>query len=143
VVRDRPLPVPSAETRPFWTAASKRELCLPRCRSCQNLSYPPPPRCPVCLRDDFAWESLSGQGRLKSWTTIHIDVLPGVEPPFIIGEVELVEQPGLIMVAHIAGTPAQMLQANAAVTISFVASGSGEDVALPEFRLSAHLPVSD
>jgi uncharacterized protein len=88
--------------------------------------------------DDFVWEKLSGQGRLKSWTTIHIDVLPGVEPPFIIGEVELIEQTGLIMVAHIVGTAAEMLQVDAAVTISFVAPEAGENVAFPEFRLSAH-----
>jgi uncharacterized protein len=93
--------------------------------------------------DDFTWEKLSGQGRLKSWTTIHIDILPGVEPPFTIGEVELVEQLGLIMVAHIVGAPAEMLQANAAVTISFVAPVVGEGVAFPEFRLSAHRQGKD
>jgi uncharacterized OB-fold protein len=116
---------------------------LPRCRSCQNLYYPPPPRCPSCLVDDFAWEKLSGQGRLKSWTTIHIDILPGVESPFIIGEVELIEQTGLIMVAHIVRTPAATLQADAAVTIFFVAPQAGEGVAFPEFRLSAYRPGKD
>jgi uncharacterized OB-fold protein len=89
------------------------------------------------LLDDFAWEKLSGTGRLKSWTTIHIDVLPGVEPPFIIGEVELTEQPDLIMVAHIVGARAEMLKADAAVKISFVPSGTDKSIALPEFRLRA------
>jgi len=93
--------------------------------------------------DDFAWEKLSGQGRLKSWTTIHIDVLPGVEPPFIIGEVELMEQPGLIMVAHMVGTSAEMLRADAVVTMSFVAPQAGEGVAIPEFRLLTPRPGKD
>jgi len=93
--------------------------------------------------DDFAWEKLSGQGRLKSWTTIHIDVLPGVEPPFIIGEVELMEQPGLIMVAHMVGTSAEMLRADAAVTMSFVAPQASEGVAIPEFRLLTPRPGKD
>jgi uncharacterized protein len=93
--------------------------------------------------DDFAWEKLSGKGRLKSWTTIHIDVLPGVEPPFIIGEVELVEQPGLIMVAHIVEAAAEMLQVDAAMTISFIAPEASESIAFPEFRLSAHRPGKD
>jgi len=99
------------------------------------LSYPPPPRCPRCLVDDFTWEKLSGSGRLKSWTTVHIDVLPGVEPPFTIAEVELIEQPGLSMVAHIVGTPAEMLKTDAAVELSFVASEVDKSIALPEFRL--------
>jgi uncharacterized OB-fold protein len=89
------------------------------------------------LLDDFAWEKLSGTGRLKSWTTIHIDVLPGVEPPFIIGEVELTEQPDLIMVAHIVGTRAEMLKTDAAVKISFVPSDTDKSIALPQFRLLA------
>jgi uncharacterized OB-fold protein len=86
--------------------------------------------------DDFAWEKLSGTGRMKSWTTIHIDVLPGVEPRFTIAEVELVEQPGLIMVAHIVGTPADMLKTDAVVQISFETSKTDKSVAFPEFRLS-------
>jgi uncharacterized OB-fold protein len=101
------------------------------------MSYPPPPRCPRCLLDDFAWEKLSGTGRLKSWTTIHIDVLPGVQPPFIIGEVQLTEQPELTMVAHIVGTPAEMLKTDAAVKIAFVPSAADKSIALPEFHLLA------
>ena len=88
--------------------------------------------------DDFTWEKLSGMGRLKSWTTIHVDVLPGVEPPFTIAEVELIEQPRLIMVAHITGTPADKLETDAAVKISFVASNTDKDVALPEFHVVAY-----
>jgi uncharacterized OB-fold protein len=76
-------------------------------------------------------------GRLKSWTTIHIDVLPGVKPPFTIAEVELIEQPGLIMVAHIVGTPAEQLKTDAAVKISFALSNTDKSVAFPEFRLLA------
>ena len=112
-------------------------MWLPRCRSCRVLCYPPPPRCPRCLVEDFAWEKLSGMGRLKSWTTIHIDVLPGVEPPFTIAEVELIEQSGLIMVANVVGAPAEKLEADAAVKVSFAPSNADKSVAFPEFRLLA------
>jgi uncharacterized OB-fold protein len=86
---------------------------------------------------DFDWEKLSGTGRLKSWTAIHIDVLPGVEPPFTIAEVELIEQPGLIMVAHIVGTPVEKLETDAPVKISFAPSPADKSVAIPEFRVFA------
>jgi uncharacterized protein len=89
------------------------------------------------LVEDFAWEKLSGMGRLKSWTTIHIDVLPGVEPPFTVAEVELIEQQGLIMVAHVVGTPAEKLGTDAAVKISFAPSNVDKSVVFPEFRLLA------
>jgi uncharacterized OB-fold protein len=87
--------------------------------------------------DEFSWEKLSGTGRLKSWTTIYIDALPGVEPPFTIGEVELIEQPDLIMVAHIVVTPAEVLKTGDAVKVSFAASDTDKRIALPEFRLLA------
>jgi uncharacterized protein len=87
--------------------------------------------------DEFTWEKLSGTGRLKSWTTIHIDVLPGIEPPFTIAEVEPIEQPGLIIVAHVVGTPVEKLQADAQVKISFAPSSTDKGVAFPEFRILA------
>jgi uncharacterized protein len=93
--------------------------------------------------DNFAWEKLSGKGRLKSWTTLHIDVLPGVEPPFTIAEVELIEQPGLIMVAHIVETPAEKLKSDAEVRISFAPSNGDKSLALPEFRVLARGASAD
>jgi uncharacterized protein len=135
VIRYRPLPVPTAETRPFWTAASKHALCLPRCRTCGALHYPPPPRCPNCLVVNFVWEKLSGFGRLKSWTTIHADLLPGVAPPFVIGEVELVEQSGLIMTTHIVDSAPEDLKSDVRVEISFVASEIDKEVTYPQFRI--------
>jgi uncharacterized OB-fold protein len=121
----RPVPVATAETRPFWEAAKRQELSLPRCPRCALLHYPPPPRCPKCLGIELRWERLSGRGRLKAWTTVAIDLLPGVKPPYVIAEVELAEQPDLVMVAHVTGGP---LRVDAEVDTAF-AEG------YPEFRV--------
>jgi len=95
----RPIPVPSAESRPFWSAASAGELHLPRCRNCGNLHYPPPARCPECLTEALHWEQLSGRGRLWSWTEIFVEAIPGFEPPILVTQVELAEQQGLVLTA--------------------------------------------
>jgi uncharacterized protein len=127
----RPVPMPTAEALPFWEAARRHELCLPRCSHCLTWFYPPPPRCPRCLREHLTWTRLSGRACLNSWTTVHADLLPGVPPPFVIAEGELAEQPGLILVAHLVGTPASQLQAGMALQISFADAGR---VAFPQYR---------
>lgn len=127
----RPMPVPSAETKPFWEAVGRHELRLPRCATCDILLYPPPPRCPECLSDDLVWTELSGRASLMSWTVVHIDLLPGVDPPFVIGEAELEEQPGLVMVAHVVGVPADQLRSDMSLRVSYV---DVQEVALPQFE---------
>ncbi len=130
----RPVPVATVETRPFWAAALAGELQLPRCVACDRLYYPPPPRCPSCLGDRLAWTRLSGGGRLAAWTTVHLATLPGVAPPFVLAEVELAEQPGLILSALLVGAPAQRLRIGTAVEVTFSHAGPGE-AAYPQVRV--------
>jgi uncharacterized OB-fold protein len=95
----RPVPVTTVETKPFWDGTRQHDLCLPQCVQCGYLHYPPQPRCRRCSAQDMTWTTLSGRGRLWSWTIVHLPSLPGVEPPFAICEVELEEQDGLMFVA--------------------------------------------
>jgi uncharacterized OB-fold protein len=122
--------MPTSETRPFWDAARRGELCLPRCSRCAQLLYPPPPRCPSCLDSVLQWERLSGWARLLSWTRIHLETIPGVPPPFIVAEAEPVEQPGLVLVAHAVGIDEPA--AGLVVEITFTTADDG--TAFPEFR---------
>jgi uncharacterized protein len=132
---ERPLPVPTQETRPFWEAAARGKLSLPRCDRCGELLFPPPPRCPRCLSDDLRWSELSGSGRLRSWTTIHADLSSGIKPPFVIGEVELDEQAGLVIVGLIVGTALDRIKSGSRVKVTFVQSRLPE-IAYPQFELS-------
>jgi len=132
--RRRPLPVPTRETRPFWQSASRGVLALPQCVSCGALLYPPPPRCPHCLKDELRWTDLSGKGRLLSWTTIRTDLSAGIEAPFTIAEIELVEQVDLIVVGLLVGTAADDLRAGVSVRVTFAPSRA-EDIAYPQFEV--------
>ncbi|WP_296555226.1 zinc ribbon domain-containing protein [Pigmentiphaga sp.] len=131
----RPIPVPSRETAPFWAGLLEGELRLPRCAACRRLHYPPPPRCPDCLDGKLVWTRLSGKARLSSWTTVHIDLCPGITPPFVIGEIELVEQAGLVMVALLAGTTPGELHPGLRLTCAFRREATLQEaaVAYPEF----------
>jgi uncharacterized OB-fold protein len=114
----RPVPSPNAESHPFWEAARKGELRLPRCPACGRLFYPPPLRCPRCLKGGLVWTGLSGRGRLASWGRVDLAAMPGVEPPFMLAEVELEEQPDLILVALLT-QPADRLTVGCDVEMTF------------------------
>ncbi len=53
----KPLPRPiSAElTRPFWEAAKRHELVMPRCKTCDHLFFYPRAECPHCLSSNLEW----------------------------------------------------------------------------------------
>jgi uncharacterized OB-fold protein len=131
----RPLPVPTRETLPFWESAARGKLSLPRCERCAEFLYPPPPRCPRCLSDQLIWIVLSGRGRLHSWTTIYADLSSGIKAPFTIGEVELDEQAGLVIVGLIVGIALDQVKSGARVKVTFAQSRM-PNIAYPQFELS-------
>jgi len=132
----RPIPVPNAHSWPFWVAAGKGELRLPQCSRCGVIFYPPPPRCRHCLDSALDWTRLSGRGRLVAWSTIHLPTIPGVAPPFTLAEVELVEQPGLIVSALLVGSSNDELTIGRTVEMTFTEANSA-GVAYPQFHLHA------
>ena len=42
----RPLPVPDEMSAPYWAAAARHVLALPRCSQCQEFTMPPDSTCP-------------------------------------------------------------------------------------------------
>ncbi|RZS84402.1 Zn-ribbon domain-containing OB-fold protein [Pigmentiphaga kullae] len=133
----RPIPVPSRETAPFWKGLLEGELRLPCCAACRRFHYPPPPRCPQCLDSALVWTRLSGKAKLSSWTTVHIDLCPGIAPPFVIGEVELAEQAGLVMVALLVDAAPDELRPGLPLACAFRQEDAGPDIAVayPEFHI--------
>lgn len=66
-----PLPDPDcAILHPYWEAAAKRELCLPRCTGCRRFVWYPEPQCHGCGGEAHVWEQISGRGRVYSFVTV-------------------------------------------------------------------------
>ena len=103
LVHNRPYPVPDPDSAPFWAATAQRRLALPHCAACDRLHYPPTPRCRACLRPLTEWRELSGQASVHGWTQVHAELVPGIECPYLVVEVELIEQPGLVMTSALVG----------------------------------------
>ena len=96
----RPLPNPLNwdASAPFWEAARRHELVMPRCRRCDRLFFYPREACPYCLSSDIDWCKVSGNGRLYSFTVIHRPAHRAFQAgtPYIYALVLLDEGPRLI-----------------------------------------------
>ena len=105
-----PVPVPDADTQPFWDATAERQLVVPRCRECRRWIWQPKPVCPRCHAADPGWEPVSGRGRIVSWTVLRPPVLPAFADliPFVVLLVELDE--GVRMVGQLVDGDGQLLQ---------------------------------
>lgn len=94
----RPLPLRTPLTAPFWDMAERHVLALPWCEACGRTHFPPSPRCPHCLHDAFDWRPASGRAKLVSWVVFHRAYWDGVaaELPYLVCQVALEEGPRLI-----------------------------------------------
>lgn len=99
----KPLPRPEDPelTQPFWDAAKRHELVIPRCARCDAYFWYPRPACPTCLREGWEWTPVSGRGRLHTYTVVRQPSNPNFEPdvPYAYAVVQLEE--GVRMVTNI------------------------------------------
>lgn len=92
-----PLPHPTPDSKPFWSAAKQHELRIQRCRACGDAYFYPRNVCPSCLSRDVEWFTASGRGRLHTFVIVHrgLKVTP-LELPYVLAMVELEEGPRLM-----------------------------------------------
>jgi uncharacterized OB-fold protein len=98
---ERPSPVITERTAAFWTGGASGQLLIARCRTCGWWLHPPLPVCRRCRGTDVAPQAVSGRATLWSYTVNRYPWAPSLTPPYLIAEVELVEQPGLRLMTSI------------------------------------------
>ncbi len=135
----RPIPVPDDDTKDFWDAARRHELVIQRCTHCGHFAHPPVEFCPACHRLDapaFAFEPVSGRGRIVSWTVVHDAMVSGFEgqPPWANVVARLDDQDDLYLMATLeAPADGEVLTLGAPVEVTF--SDVTPEISLPTFRL--------
>ena len=72
----------------FMVEAGEPMLKGCRCSNCQKVFFPPRNRCSECLSPDVSPIPLGANGRLYSYTTVHIPS-KHFKPPYMIGYLEL------------------------------------------------------
>ena len=134
----KPVPVPDASSAEFWKGAAQHKLMIQECGYCKVLAHPPAIVCRNCLNTapDWRFTEVSGKGRISTWTIFRQSFLPGFsnDVPYVVVEVELVEQQGLKMITQLVGGADAPLRLGADVHVVF--DDVQQSLSLPRFTLS-------
>lgn len=119
---------------PFWQGGERGELVFLACRRCGTLVHPPAPVCPVDHGRDLEPRPVSGQATVASYTVNHQPWMPGLDVPYVIAVVEVVEQPAVRLMTNIIDCDPEDVHIGMPVEVRFEHHPDPEgDVWLPLF----------
>jgi uncharacterized OB-fold protein len=97
------LPPVDAESRPFFDAAARGELWIPRCAATQRLVFPPRTFSPFAPGGALEWVRVSGRGAVWSFAVPHAPLLPwyAERAPYVVLAVALDEDPRVRLVGNL------------------------------------------
>ncbi|NNL86271.1 MAG: hypothetical protein HKP27_11490 [Myxococcales bacterium] len=132
-----PFPVPDFDAEPYWEACNREQLAMQRCDACQHIRWMPDPLCPACQSTAATWLTLSGRGRVTTWTVVTHPVHPAAvdRVPYVVAEIELEEQAGLRMISNLIEIDPDAVEFDLPVEVTFIAHPEGQK--LPMFRVRA------
>lgn len=128
----RPLPIPDADSAPYWHAANDGLLLLQWCIGCKKPRFYPRRYCPFCSSAACEWREASGRGTVYAYSVVHRPPLPifAADTPYTVGLIVLEEGPRLY--STVDGARGQIaIGAPVDVYFDMVAEG----VTLPRFRV--------
>lgn len=129
---EKPLPVPSKWSQPFWDGARQHKLLLKKCSKCGNIEHPPYLYCSECLAEQHEWVEASGRGTIYAFSTTLLGApLPFTEDiPYTVAMVDLEEGPR--MLTTIVDAEPEELEIGMKVEVVF--DDVSEAIAIPRFR---------
>ncbi len=94
---DKPLPIPTPTSQPFWDALADHRIEVQHCSACEQYIYYPRLHCPGCLSRDLEWREVPGTGVVYTYTIARRPTAPpwSKDVPQQIAVVELDEGPRL------------------------------------------------
>jgi uncharacterized OB-fold protein len=118
-------------TAPYWEAAQREQLAVPRCRDCGTFRFPPWPFCPECRSQDTEWVALSGRASVFSFSVVR--GLPGQPELLLVAAVvEFPDAPGVHLVTNLVDVDPDEVTIGMPVDVMFVDIADGWK--LPVFR---------
>jgi acetyl-CoA acetyltransferase/uncharacterized OB-fold protein len=136
----RPLPQLTPANEWFWTSGGDGRLRIQACTDCKVLVHPPVPICPSCRSRSWEPTEVSGRGTVVAFTVNQHQWLPGFEPPYVIANVALIEDPTVRLTTNIVGCDPGDVRIGQVVTVRFE---QHEDVWLPLFEPTGELDPVD
>jgi uncharacterized OB-fold protein len=83
-------------TYPFWEAAERHELLIQHCPECDSYQFYPRPFCLACNTSNVEWVQAKGGATIYSMTTVHVQIAPQLNPPYVAAVIELDEGPRML-----------------------------------------------
>jgi uncharacterized OB-fold protein len=83
-------------TYPFWEAAERHELLIQHCPECDSYQFYPRPFCLACNTSNVEWVQAKGVATIYSLTTVHVQIAPQLNPPYVAAVIELDEGPRML-----------------------------------------------
>ena len=89
----KPVPEPTAMSRPYWDAAGEGRFILQCCSECNRTRHYPQLLCSHCYSDGVIWKEASGRGKIHSWTVSHHAFHPAfaADIPYTLVTIDLEE----------------------------------------------------
>jgi uncharacterized protein len=129
---DKPLPVPTQETRPYWDGCKRHELRIQRCAACGHYQFYPRLYCAKCFSDRFEWITASGRATVLSFTIVRRPVSSAFagDVPYVVALVTLEEGPS--MMTNIIGCAPDQLAIGMPVAVTF--EDWTDEISIAKFR---------
>ena len=131
-----PLPELTPVNDWFWTSGSDGLLRIQGCTDCGRLVHPPVPICPYCRSRSAKPTEVSGRGTVVGFTVNEHRWLPDFDPPYVIANVALAEDPSVHLTTNIVGCEPSEVGIGQEVSVRFAPR---EDVWLPLFEPTGRL----
>ena len=107
----------------YWTSGADGVLRVMGCIACGRLHHPPGPVCPYCHSRELSPVAVSGRGTLAAFTVNHQPFLPGFDPPYAFGFVELDEDPSIRISTNIVNCPLDAIRIGMPLRVLFEPCG--------------------
>jgi uncharacterized OB-fold protein len=94
---EKPLPIITRQTKPFWDGCKRHELMVQRCTKCGWHNLPGADLCPKCS-GGLEWVRASGKGKVHTFTIMHMLYNQAFKNdlPYNVSIIELEEGPLLL-----------------------------------------------
>lgn len=127
----RVAPPLTERTEAFWRSGADGVLRIAHCHDCGRYMHPPQPVCSGCRGRNVVADPVSGRGVVHSWTINRYPWVPTMPPPYVVSEIELVEQDGLRLLSNVVDVETEEMHIGLPVAVVFAQAG---DAFIPLFR---------
>lgn len=127
----KPMPVPDAQSQPFFDAAERGVLLLQKCNDCKAWLLPDAKLCTECLSESLDWAESSGTGSIFTFGVVHQQVQGWeADTPFNVTVVQLDE--GVRLTSTVTNCANEDLRVGMPLAVTFVDAGNG--TMIPKFQ---------